>query len=121
MITRISAEFPEIEFAEMAAKRIRETISGLKKVTIYLNKNKFKISENEEYTKPGKMFVLLPAAINSANYYTGLMTREVVESQIKEPLLTKSVHLCISCESKNIHNISQIISSYGGYEIKVEP
>lgn len=33
MFSRITSEFEQIEFAEFAAKRIRETVNGTKRIT----------------------------------------------------------------------------------------
>lgn len=38
MFSRITSEFEQIEFAEFAAKRIRETVNGTKRITIFQNK-----------------------------------------------------------------------------------
>ena len=40
MFSRITSEFEQIEFAEFAAKRIRETVNGTKRITIFQNQSK---------------------------------------------------------------------------------
>ena len=42
MFSRITSEFEQIEFAEFAAKRIRETVNGTKRITIFQNQSKYK-------------------------------------------------------------------------------
>ena len=41
MFSRITSEFEQIEFAEFAAKRIRETVNGTKRITIFQNQSKY--------------------------------------------------------------------------------
>lgn len=122
MFSRISGEFDRIEFAEFAAKHIRETVNGTKKITIFPNKNKFTGHlENSEKSNAehGEVFYLLPTAINSYNYITARMVRPVDTSLISEPLLTESVKIDVVSDTENMHQISQILQSEGGYDIKI--
>ena len=75
MFSQITGEFDQIEFAEYAAKRIRETVSGSKKISIRPNSAKFKNlarKNNEPVITNGEIFYLLPTAINSYNYQVKL-------------------------------------------------
>lgn len=120
MFSQITGEFDQIEFAEYAAKRIRETVSGSKKISIRPNSAGFKNlarKNNEPVITNGEIFYLLPTAINSYNYITCQISRPVNTSQIEEPLLRKSVRLKISAPAESEQKISQIMLSYGGYGI----
>ncbi|MGN1480559.1 hypothetical protein [Porcipelethomonas sp.] len=122
MFSRITGEFDLIEFAEYAARRIRETVDGEKKITIYKNKNKYKNmvrKNNEPILTHGEIFYLLPTAITSYNYITAVISRPVNTSRIEEPLLTRSVKIKVISASENNHMISQILLSFGGYGIHV--
>ena len=56
MFSRITSEFEQIEFAEFAAKRIRETVNGTKRITIFQNQSKYKghLQNHEKKTKKQK-------------------------------------------------------------------
>ncbi|MGN0620466.1 MAG: hypothetical protein ACI4I9_01255 [Porcipelethomonas sp.] len=118
MFSRISCEFEMVEFAEAASKRIKETVSGPKKIRIRYNRNKFSaLSDGAAAQTHGEMFVLLPTAVTSYNYITGQITRPLDSSQYKEPVLTQSVILEITFETAQSDTVRQILVSSGGYDI----
>lgn len=123
MFSRITSEFEQIEFAEFAAKRIRETVNGTKRITIFHNQNKYKghlQNHEQKNATHGNIFYLLPTAINSYNYITAQVSRPVNEALIPEPLLTQSVKIEVLSDLSNRHQISQILLSEGGYNIKID-
>lgn len=123
MFSRITSEFEQIEFAEFAAKHIRETVSGTKRITIFNNLNKYSghLQNHERMNAThGDVFYLLPTAINSYNYITAQVSRSVNDALIPELLLTQSVKIEVISESDNRHKILQILLSEGGYDIKVD-
>ncbi len=119
MFSRISCEFEMVEFAESAAKRIEDTVDGPKKIRIIPKRNKYKSSynSNEIPSENNELFVLLPAAVTSYNYITGQITRPVDKSKYKEPLLTNAVILEVTFEQDRRHEVSQILTSSGGYDM----
>lgn len=123
MFSRITGEFEQIEFAEFAAKHIRETVNGTKRITIFNNINKYNghLQNHEQLNAThGDVFYLLPTAINSYNYITAQVSRSVNDALIPEPLLTQSVKIEVISESENKHKILQILLSEGGYDIKID-
>ena len=123
MFSRITSEFEQIEFAEFAAKRIRETVNGTKRITIFQNQSKYKghlQNHEKKNATHGDVFYLLPTAINYYNYITAQVSRPVSEALIPEPLLTQSVRIEIITDFSNRHKISQILLSEGGYDIKLD-
>lgn len=121
MFSKITGEFEEIEFAEYAAKHIRETIGSPKKIKIVQNKSKLKpFLKNNEYRNAvhGDIFYLLPTAINSYNYITGQVSRPIEKSMVSEPLLNRSVTLIVRTEKEYADKIAGILSSFGGVNIK---
>lgn len=121
MYTKITGEFESVEFAETAARYIRERVNGEKQIIIYPNKNKFKgCADSEEafITSHEKIMMLLPYSADSNNYATSLITRPIdTSAAVKEPLLTKSVRMEVTCEHKNKEKVIQYMISCGGYEI----
>lgn len=119
MFSQISCEFERIEFAEAAVKRIRETVSGPKKIRISHNRNRFRQLEDKQIPPlNGEAFVLLPTAVTSYNYITGQISRPVCSCQFKEPALTESVTLNITFDSSYSTAVKQLILSSGGYSIR---
>lgn len=118
MFSRISCEFERIEFAETAAKRIRETVNGPKKIRIKHNRNKYKAMYNGKLPSThGDKYVLLPTAVTSYNYITGQITRPLDRSMLKEPVLTEAVTLEAVFQSSEANTVSQILVSSGGYSV----
>ncbi len=121
MYSKITGEFEEIEFAEYAARHIRETISSPKKIKIVQNKSKLKpFFRNSQYINAvnGEVFYLLPTAVTSYNYITGQVSHPIDHSSVDEPLLDRSVTLIVQTESEYADKIAGIISSLGGVNIK---
>lgn len=121
MYSKITGEFEEIEFAEYAAKNIRETIVSPKKIKIVQNKSKLKpFFRNSQYRNAahGDIFYLLPTAVTSYNYITGQVSRPIDQSVVDEPLLDHSVTLIVQTEKEYADKIAGIISSFGGVNIK---
>ena len=121
MYTKITGEFESVEFAETAARYIRERVNGEKQIIIYPNKNKFKgCADSEEafIASHEKIMMLIPYSADSNNYATSLITRPIdTSAAVKEPLLTKSVRMEVTCEHKNKEKVIQYMISCGGYEI----
>lgn len=121
MLAKITGEFEEVEFAEYAAKHIRETINSAAKIKIVHNRQKVKplLKSNEYHNKlHGEMFYLLPTAINSYNYITAHVSRPIDQSLIDEPLLDRSVTLIVRTEKEFADKVVGILSSFGGYDVK---
>ncbi|MGN0613114.1 MAG: hypothetical protein ACI4JB_04365 [Porcipelethomonas sp.] len=124
MFSKVKGEFETVEFAEFAAKHIREHIVPPPKIMIYHNRNRFHGSfRNNEYGNAthGEIFYLLPTAINSYNYITGQVSRPVDKSQIDEPLLDRSVTIEFRVGSDSAEKASGILAAFGGYNISSLP
>ncbi len=121
MYSKITGEFEEVEFAEYAAKHIRDTIDSPKKIKIVQNKSKLKpFFKSSEYRNAASanIFYLLPTAVTSYNYITGQVSRPVDTLDIEEPLLNHSVTLIVQTEREYADKVAGILSSFGGVNIK---
>lgn len=121
MYTKLSAEFDYMEFAESAARMIRERIDGQKKIVIFKNKSKYKgcaDSPADLTVSEGNAKLMFPFSTHSNNFLTGAIIRDAEISQINELLLTKSVKMEILCEESQRENVSHNLISFGGYNIK---
>lgn len=121
MFSKITGEFDSVEFAEYAAKHLRETINSPVKISILQNCRRLRgILKNNEHSNAthGNVFYLLPTAISSYNYITDTVTRKVNNSLISEPLLNRTVTMTVHAKSEKAEAVAGILGSYGGYNIK---
>lgn len=122
MYTKLSGEFDSIEFAESAARYIRERVSGYKKISIFKNKNRFlKCASGREELESsyGATMRIYPFSSHStSNFTTGMMAKETDESQVNELLRTKSVRMEVVCESEKRDMTLQYMISCGAYDLK---
>jgi len=121
MFSKISGEFDSVEFAESAAKHIRESISSPVKITIIQNHKQLRsgLKNNEHQgATHGSIFYLLPTAVTSYNYITARVTRPVNASLISEPLLDKTVIVHVQVKNDKAEAVAGILGSYGGYNVK---
>lgn len=120
MFSKVTGEFEEVEFAEYAAKHIRETLNSNAKIKIVYNRKKLKsfLTNKENQSLHKDVFYLLPTAINSFNYITGQVSRPVNQAFIDEPLLDRSVTLTVRTDQELADKVAGILSSFGGYKIK---
>ncbi len=121
MYTKITGEFDSIEFAEFAAKHIKDSVNSSVKISIIHNRQKLRgVLPNHEHGKAthGNVFYLLPAAISSYNYITGRESRAVNKDLISEPLLNRAVTIAVQAEKNNADMIAGMLASYGGYNVK---
>lgn len=121
MYTKIYAQFDSIEFAESAAKMIKENISGQKKIVIHQNKNNYtgSISGRTELAAVnGNSHILYPFSTHSNNYVTNFVIKDIVKDEVNELLRSSSVTMEVVCEDSSVPDAKQYILSYGGYSIK---
>ncbi|MBQ7046556.1 MAG: hypothetical protein IJN85_02285 [Oscillospiraceae bacterium] len=121
MYTVLNAQFDCIEFAESAARMIKENINGQKKIVIYQNKERFTGSINgrtELAAANGSTQILYPFSTHSNNYVTNFVIKDIVKDEIKEPLYSDTVSMEVICDKAYYTKAKQYILSYGGYSIK---
>ncbi|MCM1226329.1 MAG: hypothetical protein NC320_02750 [Clostridium sp.] len=121
MYTKLTGEFDCIEFAEAAAKMIRDSIAGEKKIILYKNKSKYRgcaesITDNN--VANGNSVLIYPFSTHSNNFISGLVTRSADESQINELLRTESVKMEVICLENASDKAAQYMLSCGGYDLK---
>lgn len=122
MYIKLSGEFDSVEFAEFAAKNIRERIDGQKKIVIFQNKNKFRGSATSAVefaaSADNEMLIFPFSTHSNNNFISGMVSRRADEYPENELLLTKSVRMEVMCEKQNKEKAIQYMLSCGGYDIK---
>lgn len=110
-----------MEFAEAAAKMIREKVSGQKKIVLSPNRKKFRgCAKNsaEIAVADGSPFVMFPFSTHSNNFITGMVARRADVSQANELLRTESVIMEVTCTKATKEQVEQYMISCGGYDIR---
>ncbi len=115
MITRISAEFETPDLAELAIRRIKESVDGVHSANIIYNK----ISEKALKLRNGTLYTVIPTAVTSRNYLTAVLESPASEDVIAEPLRNRKTTAYIICESDSLNNAKAIFSAMGGLRITV--
>lgn len=121
MYTKITGEFDCMEFAENAARMIRERLDGRKKIVMYSNRKKYrKCAENRAdiTVADGNSVLMYPFCTHSDNFLSGMSVRNGDESQVNELLLTKSVRMEVICPDETKDMAAQYMMSCGGYDLK---
>lgn len=110
-----------MEFAEAAAKMIRDKVDGQKRIILYQNRHKFKYCANSPTdidVADGKSVLMYPFSTHSNNFLSGMVVRSADESQVNELLLTKSVRMEVICPKDESDIAVQSMISCGGYDLK---
>lgn len=121
MYTKLSGEFDCMEFAEAAARMIRDKINGQKRIILYQNRHKFKYcadSPTDFDVADGKSVLMYPFSTHSNNFLSGMVVRSADESQVNELLRTKSVRMEVICPKDESDIAVQSMISCGGYDMK---
>ncbi len=119
MFSKITGEFESVEFAEYAAKHIREAVSSPVKISIVQNRRSYRGLKNNEHhgATHGNVFYLLPTAVTSYNYITARVSRPVSHSLISEPLLNRTATIIVQAKDDSADAVAGILGSYGGFNI----
>lgn len=115
MFTRISAEFESPEIAELAIKRIKESVKGIHSANIIYNK----ISDKALKLKNGTLYTVIPTAVTTRTYFTAVLESPASEDVIAEPLRSRKTTAYIICDAESIDNAKAIFNAMGGLKITV--
>jgi hypothetical protein len=120
MVTRITAEFENPETAELALKKIRESVSGVYSTNYVYNRE----SDKAERLRSGNIYTVLPTtagAVNFTNYLTMVMDSPASDDIIPEPSRSRKTNVFIVCDGNGTEQISSILNSSGGNNIYIPP
>lgn len=113
MMTRISAEFETPDLAELALKRIRETVPNVFSTNIMYNK----MSEKAVKLRGGNIYTIIPTAVTTHNYMTFNMVSPASEDVIPENLRNRRTIAYVICENTSLPNVKSVFNSMGGLKI----
>lgn len=113
MVTRISSEFETSELAELAIKRIKESVIGVHSANIIYDK----ISDKALKLRNGTIYTVIPTAVTTHTYFTAVMEFPASEDVIAEPLRSRKTTAYIVCEKNSLEHAKAILNAMGGLKI----
>lgn len=118
MITKISAEYPNLDEAELTARRIKKNVSGVSKITISSKKvQNPNGSSSFSLTSMGGGYTVVPSPIVNTQLY-GYNSVLVPDTQPREEVYRKeTAKLSVVCNISSAKQVEQIIISDGGLQI----
>ena len=125
MIRTITAEFQSIDEAELAARRIKDKVEGISRITIN-SKNK-KANNTNSIGNIGFSNMNVAGGFStynavSSSVYTPLIFNNVGEhtgeNHFNELSISKSVTIEIHCKNDDVKIVSSILTALGGLNIK---
>ncbi|MBP5432823.1 hypothetical protein [Ruminococcus sp.] len=114
MISRVTADFENIELAELALKRVRDSVGY-----VYSAKMMYKTSPDVMLKRSGRSaFSLYPTYYNSNINYL----KDVIGSSASDEPVTRSktkyrITTCIVCGSAAVDNVISVLCAMGGTNI----
>ncbi len=112
MITRVSAEFETPELAESAIHKVRENVN-IRSASMVYNK----ASDEAVRLKNGTVWTILPTAVTSYNYVTGILEYPATDSAIPEPEQRRNTTAYILCDEENTATVKSVLNAMGGLSI----
>ncbi len=111
---RISAEFESPELAELAVKRVKESVKGYQSSSLTYNK----MSDKAAKLRSGNIYTVIPTAVTSQIYLTAVMEFPASEDIIEEPMRSRRTHVSIYCEDESRADVRAILNAMGGMGIR---
>lgn len=112
-MTRISAEFETPDLAELALKRIKDTVPNVFSTNIIYNK----MSDKSVRLRGGNIYTIIPTAVTTQNYLTVNMVSPASEDVIPEPMRSRKTIAYVICDSSSVNNVKSVFNSMGGLKI----
>lgn len=113
-MTRVSAEFESPELAELALKRVKETIDGVFSTSIIYDRT----SDKALKLRSGTLCTIIPTAVTTHNYFTAVMESPAAEDVIAEPYRRRSASVYAVCDESAVKGVRSVFNSMGGLKIR---
>lgn len=119
MDIRVCAEFESVDHAEPALRRIKHEVEGVRKISL--------LSEKVNYEKTTEMVAYPFSAVTETfgMVAAGAVIREDMPQDKRkdhtrpEPFFRQTVTLQVLCDSAASHQVSAIITSKGGSNVRL--
>lgn len=115
MISRVTADFETPELAELAMKRVKESVDYVYSAKMIYNK----ISDRAMKLSRGTTFSIIPTYCNThTNFLTSVMESPASKDIIPEPARRRNTSACIICGSAAVDNVISVLNAMGGLNIR---
>ncbi|SHM26397.1 hypothetical protein [Ruminococcus flavefaciens] len=115
MISRVTAEFESPELAELAMKRVKESVDYVYSAKMIYNR----ISDKALKLSRGTSFSIIPTYYNTnTNFLTAVMESPASRDIIPEPARSRKTSACIICGSAAVDNVISVLNSMGALNIR---
>ncbi|MBR2284349.1 MAG: hypothetical protein IJ874_08025 [Ruminococcus sp.] len=110
MVTNISAEFDNVETAELAAGKIRRDIDGVYSAKV----------TGKGISSGGTLVSVIPTYANnfSMNFMTAVTESPAADSVKPEPEMRSHAAAYIVCDGSGVDEINAVLNSYGAVNIR---
>lgn len=113
MITRVNAEFENIDLAELALKRARESIPDVFSAEIMCSKR----ARRAEKLRGATHYSVIPMAPTAYNYITAVVETPIDVNSVPEPLRRTTAQACIVCSENAVRSVTSLLGAMGGLNI----
>lgn len=115
MISRVTAEFETPELAELALKRVKESVQFVYSTHMLYDR----MSERARKYSRGSTFSIIPTYCNThTNFLTAVMESPASADLIPEPARNRKASACIVCGSAAVDNVIAVLNAMGGLNIR---
>ena len=115
MISRVTAEFETPELAELAMKRLKESVDYVYSAKMIYNK----LSDRALKLSRGSTFSIIPTYSNThSNFLTAVMNSPASKDIIPEPSRNQKTSACIICGSAAVDNVISFLNAMGALNIR---
>lgn len=115
MISRVTAEFETPDLAELAMKRVKESVQFVYSTHMIYNR----MSDDTRRFSRGTAVSIIPTYFNThTNFLTAVMESPTSEDIIPEPARNRQTSACIVCGSAAVDNVIAILNAMGGLNIR---
>ena len=115
MISRVTAEFETPELAELAMKRVKDSVQFVYSTHMIYSK----MSERAQRFSRGTAFSIIPTYFNThTNFLTAVIESPASKDIIPEPARNRQASACIVCGSAAVDNVIAVLNAMGGLNIR---
>jgi hypothetical protein len=115
MISRVTADFESPDLAELAMKRVKESVQFVYSTHMINNR----ACKHKRQLSHGTTVSIIPTYFNThTNFLTAVMKSPASNDFIPEPARNCKTSACIVCGSAAVDNVIAIFNAMGGLNIR---
>lgn len=111
-IRKIRGEFESVDFAELAAGRIRRSIRGIQSIKVHPFGKQLPPRQGSMH------FTMLPANMRMQNYATAVMISEMPGERFPEPEYSQNAELIVFCRAEAAPETAAMMQALGALKVQ---